>query len=314
MRALLIGDVHLADNPPSSRIEGYADQVLNKLAGAVALAASCQAEVIVQAGDMFHVKAPSKTSHRLVQQAADVLTAPGIPVRIVPGNHDVQHDRMETLPKQPLGTLAKVKGIELLMGVDPAFPWLFGIPYQWNWAMSLPNRMREWHEAGEPKLIVTHAPIVKPGVTAPYEVIDAADWERQMVGMGILDKYVYYGHHHWCDGSYKALGAVTFCNQGSLSRGSLHEDSLTREPAVTWWEGESFTRLPIPHLPASQVFKLAEREQVEDRKVRLDEFLGSVQATELTGLSVEEVLDRCRRGDVNPLTLKVVEECIEAVR
>lgn len=127
MRALCIGDVHLSDRPPSIRTDTYTEDILAKLKAAVALAKKESCEAVVLAGDVFHLKAPSRNSHAHVQRTGEVLTSAGLPVLIVPGNHDLSNDRLDSLKKQPLGTLAKMHGINLLIGPHKEFP-LFGLP------------------------------------------------------------------------------------------------------------------------------------------------------------------------------------------
>ena len=69
---------------------------------------------------------------------------------------------------------------------------------------------------------------------------------------------VFYGHVHEPHGVYEA-GGVTFCNNGALSRGSLHEYNLTRQVGCTLWDSETgeFEFVPLDAKPASEVFRLA---------------------------------------------------------
>lgn len=318
MKALIIGDIHLSDRPPSIRMDSYADEILEKLALAVQVAVDQGVDLIISAGDVFHIKSPSRTSHALVQRTAEALTRPGLPVRIVPGNHDMQHDRVDSLVKQPLGTLAKMTGIELLLGPDTEFP-IFGLPYLWDWKADLPTWMRMWHEYPllhrHNRLMVTHAPIFPPGESAIYEYISATDWaEQQEMG------YCYYGHIHDLHGQYtvhtSSGGMVEFCNQGALSRGSLHEATLKRKPAVTLYDDSAvnvFTRIEIPHKPAEEVFKLAEKLVEDTSAQRLDDFLQSVSQTTLSGLTLEEVIAHAEKMNLKPLTLSVIREVVEDV-
>lgn len=62
---------HLSDQPPSLRTEAYPDQILDKLDFCVGYG-NHHAHVLVLLGDVCHIKTPSRTSHRLVQAAAEV--------------------------------------------------------------------------------------------------------------------------------------------------------------------------------------------------------------------------------------------------
>jgi DNA repair exonuclease SbcCD nuclease subunit len=46
---------------------------------------------------VFHIKTPTRNSHALVQRTGEVLTSAGLPVLIVPGNHDLSNDRLDSL-------------------------------------------------------------------------------------------------------------------------------------------------------------------------------------------------------------------------
>lgn len=317
-KILLIGDCHLADRPPSIRTETYTEDILAKLAQSVSFAKKHHCDAIAQAGDIFHIKTATRNSHSLVQRTAEVLQSSGIPVWIVPGNHDLQSDRLDSLRKQPLGTLAKISGIDLLMGPHPELP-VFGLPYLHDWETELPKWMHKYSKWVSEKmesnsdfkpLLVTHAPIFPAGDTPPYEHIPAANWaQSQKIGD------CYYGHIHTPHGDYEE-GGVNFCNNGAISRGSLHEETLKREPKVTVWSDEGpsrWTVLPLDFRPAEAVFRLQEKEDVDEKNSRVEEFLESVGTTTLDGLSLEEVVSQAKARGLSPTTQTLIESLLEEV-
>jgi len=152
-------------------------------------------------------------------------------------------------------------------------------------------------------LVVAHAPIYPPGQELKWENTPAAWWVTAMDGFGCL----FYGHVHEPHGVYRVAGTwetdtaiengvVTFCNNGALSRGSLHEYNLTRQVGCTIWDSETgeFEFVPLDAKPAGQVFRLAEKSQAADMQGRLDEFLASVGSTTLEAVSVEAVIGHIR--------------------
>lgn len=310
MKVLLIGDVHLSDRPPSIRTESYSEDILAKLAYTVEVAKREDVGSVVFAGDLFHRKAPSRTSHALVQRMAEIVAAYPCPVFAVPGNHDVQHDRLDTLERQPLGVLFKA-GLHPLIGQAPYSLnyMLFGVPWLYDWAADLPPYMKAWQECGA-RLMVSHAPIVPPGQHRPYEVIDSTDWAVAMGRRGD----VYHGHMHQWDGAYQ-VGEFWFCNQGALSRGSLHEETLQRAPAVTLWDSDTrqarFTRIEVPHRPVREVFRLTEKEENDEKVERLDEFLAGVAGTSFERFSIEAVLAHVEELDLHSRTREVIREVLE---
>lgn len=317
-RVMLIGDIHLADRPPSIRTDTYTDDILAKLEESVQIAVREKCDVILLLGDVFHIKTPTRNSHALVQRTGDVLRAGGLPVLIVPGNHDLSNDRLDSLRKQPLGVLAKMEGIELLIGAHEEFP-LFGLPYLHDWEAELPkwmSKFRKWAVSQKSEsmdfwpLMGTHAPIFPPGEEPPYDFISGEDW-AEMVGNGD----VAYGHIHDPHGFYKPNPAhnVTLCNNGAISRGSLHEKTLKREPKVTVWDGTpgGFESFPLKFRPAEAVFRLREKEDVDEKVSRVEEFLGAVGTTTLDGLSIEEVAHQAKARGLKPRTLSLIEELLQ---
>lgn len=314
MRVLIVGDIHLSDRSPSIRHDSYAEEVLAKLEFTSDLAKERAVDAVVWAGDVFHIKTPSRTSHALVQSTIDIGKSYDRPWLIVPGNHDMQHNRLDSLDSQPLGTLFKA-GAECLDGKSRAIDGIYGVPFlpsfdteDWKGHGSFGAYVDEW-QASEHALMVTHAPIVPPWEDLPYNVIKAAQWAAEFKRSGS----VYYGHMHHCDGDY-AEGEFTFCNQGALSRGSLHESTLARKPAVTLWTTEDgFERIEVPHRPVEEVFAMADKVQADAVQARLGDFLSAVGSTSFEKLSVESVLADIESKDIPAAVQQEIRECLEEV-
>ncbi len=311
MKALLVGDVHLNDRAPSMRTDTYTEDILDKLRFTVVTAKSIlDLDAVIWSGDIFHTKQPHRTSHWLVQQVLNLGQEYPCPWLIVPGNHDMQHDRLDSLSSQPLGTLFQAGSAMPLIGSHPTLP-VFGIPFLQDWK-DLPLHLASFREDSD-RLVVTHAPIMPPGVSVPYEFIDANEWADLQGNSGSC----YYGHIHDTHGSYEANNVV-FCNQGALSRGSLHETDLRRKPGITFYDSEEvhqkkFRRIEVPHRPIDQVMKLAEHADGEAQVERLDEFLTNIGKTTLDSLSIETVLAHLKSLDLSPQTKQIVIESLEAV-
>jgi hypothetical protein len=319
LKVLLVGDVHLADRPPSIRTEAYSDHILKKLDFLIGVIRDRKPDAVVFAGDVFHVKAPSRTSHALMSDLIFILQQYECPVFVVPGNHDMRHDRLDRLRDQPLGVLIQSDMVMQLSRTDwvCGLP-LFGVPWLQDWQKELPQYMDDWQRSSA-QLLVTHAPIVKPGEDRPFEVIDATAWASLMSRGGD----VYYGHMHDPDGAYEAApdGAnmpFIFCNQGAISRGSLHESTLARKPAVTIYDSEldgvaRFERVEVPHRPAAEVFRLTEKNVEDEKTERLDEFLTSIGSTSLEAVSIEKVKADLATRDLPKAVVAEILTCIEEV-
>lgn len=316
---MCLSDIHASDRPPSSCTETYTQDILDLLRESMAMARRRGAVAVVWAGDVFHLKAPSRTSHRLVLDMVRIIQDAPFPVLIVPGNHDMQNDRAESLEAtQPLGVLFQAGAVRLDGFCSPfkvyGVPWLQGYgSYTEESDNAVGQALTRWRAAeigaDEPYLVVAHAPLYPPGTELEWEYFPAERWAEAMGGVG----QVFYGHVHEPHGVWTS-GGVTFCNNGALSRGSLHEYNLTRTPGVTWWDDKTgefeFEEIPGAR-PASEVFRLQEKAQVTDMNGRLDEFLSGVRETTLGVVDTASVLDHVRTLGLGKTAEDLVEELLE---
>lgn len=311
---LCVGDLHLSDRAPSNCTDSYNDDLFTMLGEVVKVAEHRSTDAVVFAGDLFHLKQPSRTSHKTVQRMIDVVHSFSCPVYLVVGNHDIQNDRVDSIHEtQPFGVLLK-SGARLLDGWAEDLP-LYGVSWQQHWDRDCSEAFAGWAEdchRGD-ALLVTHAPIYPPGQELPWENVTASTVASWMDQTGSC----YYGHVHDLHGSFQVDG-VSFCNQGALSRGSLHESDLTRRPAVTLWRSDSVCGQPFERIelesapPADRVFRLAaaaERSQYADR---LELFLSTVVRSSVEVTSVESVLARVRGMKLGADEVELAEEVLTA--
>jgi hypothetical protein len=157
-------------------------------------------------------------------------------------------------------------------------------------------------------LVVAHAPLYPPGQELRYEYFPAGRWAEAMGGG---PGYVFYGHVHEPHGAYEA-GGVMFCNNGALSRGSLHEHNLTRQVGCTIWDSETgeFEFVPLDAKPAEQVFRLAERQAEAGQRALAEEFLAGIGETSLEAVSVESVIAHIRTLGLGKDAEELAEELI----
>jgi Calcineurin-like phosphoesterase len=343
MEILCLGDIHASERPPSSCTDSYNDDIFGLLLQTQQIANAREVAAVVWAGDVFHSKAPSRSSHRLVQRFLDHLSGYECPVYVVPGNHDVQHDRMASLAEtQPLGVLIRSGMLRLLNGWESytgpfsegeaaGLP-IYGVPWLQEWtgetvSAALEGWRRQVSGAGTGAvhpLVVTHAPLYPPGQELEFEHFPARQWQEAMGGRGAC----YYGHVHEWHGIWRVahvvesdeaftseVGGVTFCNPGALSRGSLHEHNLTRTPACAVWDSETgtFEEIPLAARPPEQVFRLQENREITDMQGRLEAFLAQVGSSSLEVMSVESVVHHLRSLGLDPADLELAEELLAEV-
>jgi Icc-related predicted phosphoesterase len=314
----LINDIHLSDRAPASCTDTYLDDLFTMLEQVRDAAIEDQASGIILAGDVFHHKTPSRTSHatvmRLIDWARHSVTG-GVPVYAVLGNHDLSHDRIASVDEtQPLGVVIKSGAVKLLDGwMDDEYSSpVYGVPWQMTYDQAnVRDALQNYREQGrcEPHyLVVTHAPLYPPGRELKFEFFPAKDWASAMGDDGT----VHYGHVHEDHGIY-TVGEVVFSNCGALSRGSLSEHNRTRTPKIAVWNsvtGETDHRT-VRAKPAEQVFHLARADAEKTHALDLSNFLSSVVATRLDVTSVGSVVDHVRETQTDPKLVNVITELLE---
>jgi hypothetical protein len=105
-----------------------------------------------------------------------------------------------------------------------------------------------------------------------------------------------FGHWHK-DQGITEFGSKFFVNVGSLSRGSLSQDDLTRKPAavILKFNSQGFRaeRFDLAVRPSNEVFDLAGRAKIEDRKSTMEEMVDNLKAV-LTMRQGPSLLDQVR--------------------
>lgn len=309
---LILGDLHLSDRAPSACTDSYTDDLFDMLAWIADYAQENNA-VVIQAGDLFHVKQPSRNSHNLVQRTIEALRKFPREVFIVPGNHDLLNDRLDSIfETQPLGTVFRSGAAKMLDGWDISgnYP-IYGVPWiQKLNDISVSEAYRDFRPSYygyDHALAITHAPLYPPGQELKFEYYPASKYADAMNNQCS----VYYGHVHEAHGVWTCNG-VTFCNQGALSRGSLHEHNLKRKIAVTVWNdlNGQFRRVEVPHKPAKEVFRLEEKNELQEAKISLDQFLESVGKTTMSLTSIENVIEYIKNKEFDPQLEKIIEDLL----
>lgn len=314
-RFLILGDIHLSDRPPSSCTDTYLDDLFDLLAYAAQIEKQYSCDATVSAGDVFHYKQPSRTSHKTMLRMIDAVRA-FTKFIIVPGNHDMLNDRLDSITEtQPLGVLAHA-GAELLVGWQRDNLPLYGVPWQQHWTEeTIGVALASYHaERFGRALVVTHAPIYPPGQELEFEYYPTRDEPERKGWSSLLqdEGWLYYGHIHEPHGIY-SVGGVTYANQGALSRGSLHEYNLTREIQFTIWDEDRgiFAPVPVPHKPASEVFRLVEAQEIKDNTRSLADFLAGIGSATIEITSTESVIEHIRTLGLDESVVRLAVELLQ---
>lgn len=275
-------DVHAADQSPSSWKGDYPAEIWESLRQIGVLAQKHKCSAVLDGGDFFHVKSPTRNSHALVAKAVVTQQAYPCPTYCVIGNHDIKHNNLDTVSEQPLGVLLESGVFKLL--TDQTFESdgvkvrVVGVHY--SMLRPLEDLLAIQKKSDEYLVCVVHAlASEKPPAKAEGFFGESVFKYSDLVTKRGPDVWC-FGHWHQDQGIVEVDGKI-FVNLGAVSRGSLNRENIGRTPKVALL---SFTNdivdvkpLPLKVAPSSEVFDL-ERKQRQDQETNtIDTFVQVMQ-------------------------------------
>jgi DNA repair exonuclease SbcCD nuclease subunit len=274
-KAITFTDVHLADKGPLTRIDDYREAILNKLEQIRDLAIERKVDVALCAGDLFHIKTPSKNSHYLVSRTIEIFKSFPCPVYSIYGNHDISQDNISTLPKQPFYVCLKAKAFNYLDEVffDEGNIRIFGMDYLAEPEYSDFNREKTSEKI---QICVAHV-----NASSKFDdLFGERVYKYQELSKTSPDVFL-FGHYH-PDQGIEIHNKKHFINVGSLSRGSLKKDELSRIPNAGYIEiSDDYEvkteKIPLNCIPASEIFDLERKRQEDEEQKEIENFINEMQ-------------------------------------
>ena len=111
MKILHITDSHGTVKGPESRKDIYYVSFLKKFYELGYVIKKHNIDMVIHTGDLFHT---ARVSDKFTGQVASLINAFGVPVYVVPGNHDIEGYTTDTIDQTKLGLLAKTKTVTIL--------------------------------------------------------------------------------------------------------------------------------------------------------------------------------------------------------
>ena len=116
MKILHITDSHGTVKSPESRTDLFYLTFLRKLAEITYIVKLQKIDMVLHTGDLFH---SSRVSNKFMGQVAEIIQGWGVPLYVVPGNHDIDGYTIDTIDQTSLGLLAKTGVLTLLTRDNP---------------------------------------------------------------------------------------------------------------------------------------------------------------------------------------------------
>ena len=315
-------DVHLQDNNPPSRLGSYKADILAKLAYIFKVSKEHKVDCTVCGGDLFNPKKPGSITHALVREVAEVLVGTGVTNFIVPGNHDMQYDSMDTLDEQPLGVLMET-GVLRQMDTQVLSKGDLSVKF-WSHAFD------ETPDLGAMKLtsredVDVHVLGIhvyassKGGKLHTTKVYSYAE-----IGSTDHDLYL-FGHYHADNGVVRNKDGQVFVNVGSVSRGDYGDENLNRQPnccliTITKDNNKITVEtlvIPIECKASTEVFDLEKKEKLAKQKVDTEAFVQELQLaseqTEGTLPIAEELKELATDKEIYDMAMEYLQKGEESL-
>lgn len=275
-------DCHVHDKAPQSRVDDYLQTCLNSLRQIGEHAERTNAIAVLDNGDFFHAKAATKNSHLMVREVIDLHRAHyPCPVYCNPGNHDFPFNNIDYLDRQPLGVLFAAGVFERMY--DHMFEdgdlkvRVVGFPYKRHFT----EEEFDLERGEEDVLIVCAHTFASPKGGELFGAERALSYYD--LSEASPDIFV-FGHWH-IDQGIQTINGKHFMNLGSMTRGSLVQDNLTRIPRFGQISiektstGDLFVDLEAVELevpPAEEVFDLERHERLKEETRDIESFIESL--------------------------------------
>jgi DNA repair exonuclease SbcCD nuclease subunit len=273
------GDIHIGDINPRSRIDDFKETILGKIEQLRVACNKLKADALIIPGDLFNLKNPNKNTHGLVRELIEIFKKFKCPIYMIPGNHDLTGNSLESLRDQPLGVLFASGSVtnlthEMLQkkGTSAKIS-LVGIPYTEN--LDLKSISLKKEEDCIAQICVMHIYASPQAGMVFKEKLYGYD---ELATLG-ADIYV-LGHYH-IDQGIQEVGGKYFVNLGSISRESLAEENIKHQPKMgiirISQEGTKTSiiaeSLPLQIKPAEEVFDLKKRESEKREIAEIQKFV-----------------------------------------
>jgi len=310
-------DVHISDVNPQARIGDYRQDIIDKLNQIKLVGEKLKVDFFVCAGDLFNLKAPMKNSHELTGILIKLFKSFPAPIYCIEGNHDLKNDSYITFDKQPLNVIYE-SGALIQIGAE----------------RKIKNvRLRSFPFTEEPNLesTSTYSRVIEDSETVNVCALHLYTTKnggslfktklysyKEVAQLG--DDIFILGHYH-VDQGVEVLSVngkeQHFVNVGAISRGSLVEDDIGRNPKICIVTIDpdrkvSTQTVKLNVKPATEVFNIEEKKTEKERVKATEEFVDTLKlevATD-TGIDKNNIQDEIEKANVDKAVVQRVKDYI----
>lgn len=316
IRFVTILDLHLSPVPPVSRKDDFLASTLDALHQARRFAKKMNAQGIILAGDIFHIKTGSRNPHGFVRSVMSnfkEVKSDDLDVLGICGNHDLTFGSLVSLETQPIGVMVEADAMHLLDNKPVTYKGkgfsvkVAGCSY--NHAQAAP--VRDLKKDGADFLVGVGHFWFGPETGEFFgEPVYGPDYFKDSE----VDAFV-IGHHHE-DMGIPVVGGRTYFTHGSINRIGSHKGDLERRPSVGLLEVTKngvtgkVARVKVPEV--SEVFNLETVKVAQEERVELDKFIEGISQQIMVSTDLNKMVDEMTLpADVKVRVDKYLQEAEE---
>lgn len=211
-RFYFVGDLHINDTNPRSRIDDFSTSILNKLEDVFSKAGIYNVEAIFFLGDIFHK--PSGLSTRYMNKVIETFQKSPCPCYSIVGNHDIPFNRVDEVDNTSLGILFKSGAlihIDDPYYIKDSFNNIKAIIKGFDYNIDISNIEKD---SDEPSICLAHS----YGEDVSFGVVDKPEYLRWSEDNKRPFDYYILGHDHSYHPDKKIFDNSILYRLGALSR------------------------------------------------------------------------------------------------
>lgn len=307
MKILFVTDTHISAKSPKSRTEtDITLTFLEKFKEVLELAKEYNVDALIHGGDMFHYP---DVSNKVVGSVASLINEYNIPFYVVPGNHDIQGQNIESLPFTKLGLLGESDVVKIFTREDVIeFDNNINIYAQeYYYDIDKDNKLKDYAVPRKEgfNILVTHSMLLKEKF---FEEVAHTITKDVVTDANIILS----GHYH--NGIEPHIENDTlFINPGSLFRGELSAHNKDAIPQVLILEVDKdhkvdYSLVKLKSAKAfEEVFNLSLLDKRSESK-ELEEFNKLLRDITFDDIDIIDSIEKYAKDNEG------YEECVDLIR
>jgi len=304
MKILYYQDSHGYGRNSANRLGNYYEDWLDKIREVHSIAKEYKCKKIIHGGDLYE---NAVVSNLMVDDFIDIVEETGIEEFILPGNHDMIGNKIETSKGTSLFHCFRrsplIKELHTIMKKNEYC--IAGIPYSHGVEETLNNEEIIINTDGW-KILIIHALVTpKPFFKEVLHVV--ADDIKTNADLVLIAHY----HNVW----KKKVGDTEYLDIGCLGRLNINEHKIEPSVIILDTEKRSYEIIKLKSAkPGSEVFDLTKVKEMKEFDNNINNFISSLKTTKAQSLDIRGIITNiCKENkvekEVENLIIEKVGEC-----